>query len=247
MNRTMKCASFELRHNFRSVVIFLGIYLFFFLLNLTLGVAGGRGQNGNFGMALAFPFLIFLFVYATASFANHYNFLMMLGNTRDAVLRAMIVSIASVSVAAALLTALFDFICPLLLSPFGIHYFNVLSLIYPNCGALRQLLWYLSSYLLVSFLSLLIGTFQYRFGRPFIFGFWIAFGFLWMILPTVLLEFKAAGQAVLQAGKWFIGYGSAGGALAASLHSIVLAAVFLLAAWLFGRRLELSIPRVRRG
>ncbi|MDR3644172.1 MAG: hypothetical protein P4M02_03760 [Clostridia bacterium] len=242
MEGTMKCILFELKCSVKSILRFFVIFLLFYIVALALVFALSTQNVGN-GTSSAFfiAFFMYLFFSVSINYTTHYNFLMMLGNPRSVILKSQFVAYAAVSVGAALISVVFDFISPPLISLAGSSYYDLIGMLYHTGNLAVHFIWFLALYIMASSVSLFLGSLRYRFGRIFTRIFWIGLALLMMLVPSLLrlLERYDAVIVLVNAVKAFFGYGVNGGIFFASLNFAIVAALFGAATYLMGRRQEL--------
>lgn len=244
MTRTMKCLRYEITHAAKSVGIFLAFYIVCYGLSFWFSVLANEGNShGESGMAAFFPFVIYLFIFVSINYSNHYNLLMTLGNTRREILTSQFVAYGIVALASAGITQILDSVAGLFFN--AVHYSNldVLTIAYRDGhDVFSRILFYFALYLAVSAVSLLLGTIRYHFGQNITRKFWIVFGLSWVfIVPLIEWLSRSNITPLINAAKFYSGYGSAHGLLQGAGNFALTAVVIGAVAWMFGRRQELIV------
>lgn len=232
MNRTLKCVKFEFSRLLPSIAVFLGIYITCYLLLIIL-FATTSGSSGSTNMNLCFPAGIFITIYLMAIYKNYYNNLMMLSNTRRAILNSMFIVSGIISAVFAILSLLSDYLNAGLGKLIGFRTIVFLDMAYGSTSLFEKLLFFFSMMLTLCAFALLYGALEYKIGKVFKVIFWVTFGFLWMLIPLVQ-RLNLVADAIA-AFKWYFGYGVSYGILHMSLHFLVTAVILGAITYLVAR------------
>lgn len=244
MIRTAKCLVFELKHAARSIGIFLAFFISCYALSFFLSFLAGSGNSDKSGMMLVFfPFLIYLFIYVSINYSSHYNLLMTLGNTRLEILSSQFLTYGIVSLGSACITQILDGTAGLVFNALGFPYYDVFAMCYGDGHSVpERIVFYFALYLLISAVSLLLGTVRYHFGRNVTRIFWIIFGLSWVFLVPLVEWLSRSGiKPVVNAAKFYTGFGAAHGLLQGAACFAVTALLIGIIAWMLGRRQELIV------
>lgn len=233
MNRTLKCTKFELSRLLTSMGVFLGIYIAAYLLMMIL-FANTSGNSGTTNMNLCFAAGIFITVVLMATYKNFYNNLMMFGNTRQSIINSMFIISAMISVTFAILSLLSEYLNTWLGKILAFSTSSLLNMIYGRVNDFEKLLFFMTMLLALCTFALLYGALEYKIGRIFKVIFWVAFGFLWMLIP-IIQRLNIVTQ-VVNALKWYFGYRMSNGILHVSLHFFVTAVILGGITYLIARR-----------
>lgn len=244
MKRMFNCFRFQFARSRWMLLIFFGFYLLFYVAFLALYYSSVPGDKSGF---FSFNFInvgaIFCFVSVGVTYVGFSNSLLLFGNTRRSIFCSEMLHGAIVSALFAAVSVASDLFNPWLAGILHFHTLQYLQLIYPTVssatvsGVLLWLLWYFSLLCCLSGAALIYGTLQYKFGKIFIVVFWAGFGFLFSFLQ--ILVFGRFQKVLTQAINWFFSCGRSNGIATASLHLLVLGAVFAGIAWLLARRQEM--------
>ena len=233
MNRTLKCAKFELSRLLPSISIFLGIYIASYLLLIVL-LATTSGSSGTTNMNLCFAANIFIAVFLIATYKNFYNNLLMFGNTRQSIINAMFIISVMISIGFAALSLLSEYLNTWLGDLFSFPTSSMFKLIYGQVNDFEELLFFMTMLLALCAFALLYGALEYKIGKKFKVIFWVSFGFLWILIP-IFQRFNIVTQ-VINAIKWYFGYGIRDGILHVSLHFFITAIILGGITYLIARR-----------
>lgn len=183
--------------------------------------------------------MIFLFVGFCASFREDFNHLLAMSNTRS----NQFLSILSVMLTASLAYTALGLVFRVLES--------VLESIVTEAAMLfklqdyfrgfaadrlavtgSEMLLYLTGFLAVSAFGTLAGVLFYRYGKYVMVPFWICFGCSFIVVPIL----AASSQWFIRLMTWFFGLDKAMPEVTAGVHLLALAALLLLLAGLFIRK-----------
>lgn len=232
MERIWKCARFTLARIWKSALIVTLIY-FAFIIGVTtlINTITPDGTKVMQSSLILFAF-IYLFFFLHSLYRNLWNNLLLFGNTRMASFGGILLAILCVDAAFAILSVLSDGFTVFLGGVMHFQTGSFYGVLDPQASPIQGIWYYFCLLFAVSCFSLLYGTLLYKIGKAFHAIFWIAFAAFWSV--GVPIFHNAQGQQTFtQTWAWLVGIHHLA---AASLHALVIGAVFAAIAFLLARR-----------
>jgi len=245
MNRLTKCLKFELKKSTMGMLyygaIFIGISALITLF-IGTGVSSDSGDHYASSMSFFMPFSIFLFISVMLTYSYHYNYLLMLGNSRKNIMLSQIMSYTIISIGTAIVVRLLEFGMELLYTNLHYQYTNILNFVYKtNLSLFSTILWYFALFSFICFFSLFLGTLRYKFGRMFSRIFWVAFALSWIVVPFIISKLNSHINFDLLL-KHLFGIGYKNGIYLATGNFLIIAALFGIIAYFIGIKQEQIVP-----
>jgi len=241
MNRLSNCIKFETKKATKSTLIFMLFLLVFYTLSIVLTLVEHSNNATYSSMGFFMPFSIFLFINVSISYTPHYNFLLMLGNSRKTIMFSQFISYFIIAVGSVIAVALLELISQAMFKPMHFNYVNLLNIVYrTNLTFVSTVSWYLTLFMAICFFSLFLGAMRYKFGKIFSRIFWAAFALSWIFIPPLLMV-SGNKSNLLNFVKYFFGVDYNNGIYVASANFLIVAIIFGIITYLIGIKQEMIV------